>query len=331
MYVAPHTTNSNQEWSHMNFKKHFVPLTLSMYTIIVGSQQDCSAMHKPSKQHRHENWKSEYRQQCMPTIKNLNAQELLWDAIDQGDLITMQRALNTGADINQGHYGTPLIIEATRNNDSALVRWLITKNAPIDTTDEYGRTALMHAVLQENLAMIKLLIPHANLYKCDDDNNTAYDYATQSPTGPELAQFFEVCIAKQILIDKELIEFDLSDEDDFYGDPDKPLIFRAAAIGCYTLVEQLLRIGVDLNILGPNEQTPLITATFNHHSNIVSLLLAHGAIIDKIDFFGNTARMYALAAENYTIVSLIEEAQSNQDSESDRDSVLDYWPDLFEI
>jgi hypothetical protein len=97
----------------------------------------------------------------------------------------------------------------------------------------------------------------------------------------------------------------LSEMSDDYGDATKPLLFRAAEKGNYNMTYQLLRLGVNPDVLGPHKQTPLMAAINNYHRKIVTLLLAYGASPEAADDSGRDVLFYAQASGNLMIVTTI--------------------------
>ncbi|MBO5285086.1 MAG: ankyrin repeat domain-containing protein, partial [Alphaproteobacteria bacterium] len=78
-----------------------------------------------------------------------------------GDKNTFDVLLEAGADINQGdNQGRTVLMEAVQNNDLAMVRKLLEKGADVNqqTTDFWGGTALMIAAEKGNEDIVRLLL-----------------------------------------------------------------------------------------------------------------------------------------------------------------------------
>lgn len=73
-----------------------------------------------------------------------------------------------------------------------------------------------------------------------------------------------------------------------------PPLVRAAALGDTARVEELLAAGADVNEASPSTgRTPLMVAADGLAADVVKVLLAAGAEVNRRDYRGNTALMYA--------------------------------------
>ncbi len=78
-------------------------------------------------------------------------------AISKGDLETVKKFIEYGADINELSNGmTPLMI-AARYNKVEIIKYLLSKGANVNKKDENGFTALKHAELSNANEAIQLL------------------------------------------------------------------------------------------------------------------------------------------------------------------------------
>ena len=83
------------------------------------------------------------------------------------------------------------------------------------------------------------------------------------------------------------------------------LLHRATERGDRQTLEQLLDLGVDPDIRGPFERTPLMTAAQEGNPRVVELLFAAGASPEAVDEFGENALRIALDYGHREIVELL--------------------------
>lgn len=102
------------------------------------------------------------------------ANEQLLDAAKNGDIIAMQAALDTGANVNceDGGGKTPLHWAANFNNSRAVIL-LLRYDANPNIADEWGRTPLHRAAFWSNTENAQLLLNHgANVVSRDAKGDT---------------------------------------------------------------------------------------------------------------------------------------------------------------
>jgi ankyrin repeat protein len=81
-----------------------------------------------------------------PTEHFINTNTPLCNAITKGDLETVKKFIEYGADVNQQSNGiTPLML-AARYNKVEILKILVANGAKVKAKDENGKTALQHAV-----------------------------------------------------------------------------------------------------------------------------------------------------------------------------------------
>ncbi|MFB3884843.1 MAG: ankyrin repeat domain-containing protein [Thermodesulfobacteriota bacterium] len=80
-------------------------------------------------------------------IASTTAADELCEALNNGDVDTVQRMIEKGANINTrcDSKGQTLIMIAAFNANPSIVKMLMDKGADINAADRNGKTALMHA------------------------------------------------------------------------------------------------------------------------------------------------------------------------------------------
>ncbi len=175
-------------------------------------------------------------------LEEVGPQGDLWRAAVFGDTDGVERALKSGAEIDKkAASGNTALMMAVVADNLGVVRLLLDKGSGIDTQeDEAGFTALIYAVDLGYLEMIKLLLSeNADVDMQNDDGLTALMWAVEK--------------------------------------------------GYLKIVKLLLRKGSEVSIQDKYGETALMKAVEGNHSEVVRLLLELGADITKQDEDGQTA------------------------------------------
>lgn len=78
-------------------------------------------------------------------------------AISKGDIETVKKFVEYGADVNENSNGLSPLMIAARYNKTEIIKFLLSKGARLDEKDENGFTALKHAQLSNANEAILLL------------------------------------------------------------------------------------------------------------------------------------------------------------------------------
>jgi len=81
----------------------------------------------------------------------------LGTAVFKGDLITVKKFVEYGADVNEKSNGMSLLMIAARYNKVEIIKFLLSKGPHLNDKDENGYTALKHAELSNATEAIELL------------------------------------------------------------------------------------------------------------------------------------------------------------------------------
>jgi ankyrin repeat protein len=76
-----------------------------------------------------------------------NTNTPLCNAIAKGDIETVKKFIEYGADVNQTQNGMTPLMTAARYNRVDILKYLLEKGAEIDAKDERGNNALKYATL----------------------------------------------------------------------------------------------------------------------------------------------------------------------------------------
>lgn len=225
-------------------------------------------------------------------------EEGLWHAARTGDLRAMKRYIAEGADVNAPDDDlemTPLAWSVTHGQTEAT-RLLIENGADVNMKDDNGSTPLHGAAVFGRADVAKLLVENgANLQVRNDDGGTPadalhLDWGTTAfiggMVGVEVKDEIAVMqtgrneIAKLFGV-KEFDSKDIASSHDLSG---------AVFIGNLAAVKQALTDGADPNAEDPQSgSTMLSIAALMGHTEIVTVLLEHGADVNAKSRDGGTA------------------------------------------
>ena len=225
-------------------------------------------------------------------------EEGLWHAARTGDLRAMKRYIAEGADVNAPDDDlemTPLAWSVTHGQTEAT-RLLIENGADVNMKDDDGSTPLHGAAVFGRADVAKLLVENgANLQVRNDDGGTPadalhLDWGTTAfiggMIGVEVKDEIAVMqtgrneIAKLFGV-KEFDSKDIASAHDLSG---------AVFIGNLAAVKQALTDGADPNAEDPQSgSTMLSIAALMGHTEIVTVLLEHGADVNAKSRDGGTA------------------------------------------
>ena len=225
-------------------------------------------------------------------------EEGLWHAARTGDLRAMKRYIAEGADVNAPDDDlemTPLAWSVTHGQTEAT-RLLIENGADVNMKDDDGSTPLHGAAVFGRADVAKLLVENgANLQVRNDDGGTPadalhLDWGTTAfiggMVGVEVKDEIAVMqtgrneIAKLFGV-KEFDSKDIASAHDLSG---------AVFIGNLASVKQALTDGADPNAEDPQSgSTMLSIAALMGHTEIVTVLLEHGADVNAKSRDGGTA------------------------------------------
>lgn len=152
---------------------------------------------------------------------------------------------------------------AAELGDSTRVAELLATDAPIDTPDNKGRTALIYAASRGHLAIVKMLLQKgANIH--------ALGQYQLSPLTAAIKRNHTDIVSLLIASGADVHLSDLEGR--------KPIQI-AVEMGNQNIVQQLLDHGANPNTISPQRRNPILTiAQNNGHTEIVNLLIKYGAI-----------------------------------------------------
>ena len=260
---------------------------------------------------------------------------LLLRSANNGDLAGVQRAIDSGADINvhdttiSGRRDTALMY-ASKKGHTETVRLLLDHGANPNSQDKYGDTPLILAVAygdmsEESTDILRLLLDHgADVNVQDNDGNTALMTAMTEERGAEIVKLLldhgadpnvhedgdTTPLIYATWIDNEIVRLLLVDHgaDPNAQDADgkTALIHVCKGWGADAEVVKLLfDHGADVNAQDNDGYTALMNASHKGHTETVRFLLEHGADVNLKNKKGDTALIRASEEGHTEIVRLL--------------------------
>lgn len=239
----------------------------------------------------------------MPRIKLIKLLVLLW----------------AGILFAAGSHAEPLIVDAAKANDRALLERLIAEGADVNAVFADGTSALHWASYRDSLGMARLLIEAgANVNAATDLGVTPLWLAAENGNADLVQTLLAAGAHSNINLESG----------------ESPLMV-AARSGNTMVVELLLRVGANPDVSATRGQTALMWAAGQGHAEVVAALLAYNADVqartevqtlpmktDKEQYSnpefkgiystgGNTALMFAVRSGHLAAATLLVKAESN--------------------
>lgn len=190
------------------------------------------------------------------------------------------------------------LMQAVRQGDVALVASLV-KQIPLNSTDEYARTAVHYAVEHKQIDVLDaLLYGGANPNIIDANGQTPYDLWEQHQD-KDIGRILKREKAKSAaIVLQELFEQDRK----IYTKINSSKLFGAAETGNRKTVEQLLEVGTDPKTKNSDGHFPFHVAVQNKHPAVAGILLRAMSGIDGTDDKSWTPMHWAVLARDWETV-----------------------------
>ena len=260
------------------------------------------------------------------------------EAAATGDVAAVVAWLDMGGhiDAREKECEDTLLMCASGNGQSPLVKLLLNRGASIDLQDSTGFTALMAAVYWGKPSAVPLLLQAgARTDLCDDEGHTALQLAEAAATHPALAKDVRHLAAEVARLlhqhatitpcAKAATAAAIATEADMLAPAPLPAEATvAAASGDVEAVVTWLdgpgHVDARTTCIG---STMLITACGHGHIQLVEILLGRGARVDLQSALRDTALMTAALAGYPSVASLLLKAGARTDLlDADGDTAL---------
>ncbi|MEM9091100.1 MAG: ankyrin repeat domain-containing protein [Cyanobacteria bacterium P01_F01_bin.53] len=231
--------------------------------------------------------------------QEVGQQTALFAAIQAGHISSVETLLDANADANCPANGPanqteiyPLMVAAcalSAIHRSDMIELLISQGARINQTDNWGRTALIHATQSEHSdAIATLVAAQADLNIRDRIGKTALMHAEASQNQPiiQYLQRAQTSQTQAITLLKAITQGDTNQVQRILSHGGNPnavadgmsALSQAAAKGYLAIAQQLIQAGADLNYRPhATELNPLLYAAYRGHVEMVQMLITAGA------------------------------------------------------
>ncbi len=225
-------------------------------------------------------------------------EEGLWHAARTGDLRAMKRHIAEGADVNAPDEDLNIfpLAWSVLHGQTEAARLLIENGADVNIKDDDGSTPLHGAVVFGRADVAKLLVENgANLQVRNNDGATPadalhLDWRTTAFIGGMVGVEVEENVAVMQSGRNEIAKLFGVKEFDSKSIPSVQDLSGAVFTGDLAAVKQALTEGADPNAKDPQSgSTMLSIAALMGHTEIVELLLEHGADVNAKSRDGSTA------------------------------------------
>ena len=244
-------------------------------------------------------------QDAPPTARDRVGRTPLHVAAETGDVATIDRLLQAGADVNvqlrsdeklSSEWGNTPLHSAARDGQAAAVALLLDRGANINARNDRGVTPLHRSIAHPEVTQL-LLARGASIDATDNQGRTALHWAANDPQSKSV----EVLLAGGRAI------VNARDVDG------QTALHRAAHGGNLPAVQALLAAGADINAADKTGVTALHLAARTDDPRVASLLVRGGANVDARDRFGCTPMHDATHARNTDVIALLVGAGAKPD------------------
>lgn len=220
-------------------------------------------------------------------------EKTLVGAARTGDIEAIKRYIAEGADVNEMRFEMPPLAWAVMMGHTAAAELLLQHGADINGRNGDGNTALHLAVFLGHAETAELLIKNgADINTKNGDGATPVDLlGVPWEMTRFLADMFGIKLEqKQVETGRakiaEMLNVELASESQVALND----IWKAASTGNLNVVKRALANGMDANLKDPKSGDILLgTAALMGHTEIVALLLEHGADVNLRSKDGGTA------------------------------------------
>lgn len=235
-------------------------------------------------------------------------------------------SIRTGCTIGFRKYIPVQMQQDLENTHVAMIQYLLGKDAALEEKDQYGRTALLVAVYERRVPLVRLLVQYGANMEARD--------RYYGRTALILAAWMGITPLVQTLLGQTNIDIEARDDfgqtallraaagghlsaveylvgkdaklelDHSFSQGERTALGVASAYGQSDVVRFLIKTGASLESISGNGSTPLISSAAKGHSGVVALLLENGANINAFNSNGETALLAAVISQSREIKHL---------------------------
>jgi uncharacterized protein len=225
---------------------------------------------------------------------DINLDNLLLEAIGNGSPSFVNILLELGANPNKD-FGNPLFL-AVKNNKPDVLRSLIKHGGnPNLIADPDGDSLLIHAVYEESIELVQILIEAGSNLKARNERGKHDDTALTIAASNGMIEIFNHLSQKSSPSDRKAAQKILLKVNQL-----EKQFFRAIETNDIETVQRLINNGIDVNRSCGNLGFPLLMAVHSNSNEIVKILIATSADPNIDD-----ALIYAVSAYNPVMSNIL--------------------------
>ncbi|XP_026828523.1 uncharacterized protein LOC105286418 isoform X2 [Ooceraea biroi] len=268
---------------------------------------------------------SKLREKCNQGLDTITNQKRLFDALQEGNFVSLKVCLRGGADINARNIDLWTTLHfAAKGYSLKVIKFLLDQNLSLNVKDINGQSPLHIAAAYGRKNIVDFFVKEAGLYVDDVDNSgkTPLQLAARNghkDTVKVLLENEANTVTKDVFglsplhyairnnhidIVKILLTKDANADLIELTSGFTPL-HVAAEMGHLELVYFLLEYKVDINAKNNTDWTPIHVAALNGHLEIVNALISEGADVNASVIDGHTPLHYAVKAGHEKIASIL--------------------------
>lgn len=207
-------------------------------------------------------------------------------AAARGDTDSVRELLTAGADVNAiNDIGQTALIKAVFSGDEETVSVLLKAGTDVDIADSKdGYTALFHAVEQEDLHMVQLLLEAMPCLRWTDQSGCAAVMRTVSHQHMDVLLALLRANEREVGAKHQFLNTWNNESPEGFG-----ALVLAASLGMVEYIQTLAQHGASLESKASDGMTALLRACKQGSGAMVRCLIQAGASVQAHDFYNRTA------------------------------------------
>lgn len=222
--------------------------------------------------------------------------------------------------VNKQANGEPLLFAAVRGGDAGVVEYLLTHGAQVRVTGRYKQTPLQLAAYMGYTDIARALLNHGTAVdERGPWGETALHWAAVRGNADVAAILLERGADANSQTSSHTVDLNVRVDDV------NIIEIELRRFRIRRDQEIAKKLGVGLQVMGlprlafTKGDTPTHAAAYRNHADIVKMLIANGADINKTNGWGETALHYAVVCRYHDIVQILLDSGANPKAKTSKD------------